>query len=216
MGDGVCVRSGGELSMSDVPPPPELSPIFDRLRSTEVSSVYVESFVEDDTGLGTGRVARAGTRRVAPRWWRVYLDLGQHLLVLSADPNDEGITLALRDRFSPAEEIEAPDELGLVDLGGLLLNLAGVPMRVSAFEALLGLPEHTRRGTFLAVGFTFRYGSGGTPVERYVFFDGCNAEGIAIGRREERQEWFASGVPCGRLRGQPPVSQVWRLLEPFP
>jgi hypothetical protein len=188
--------------------------MFDRLRSTEVRAIYVESFVEDDKGLGIGRVARAGTRRVAPRWWQVYLDLGKELLVLSGsgNPSDAGITLTIADRFSAAEEVQTPDELGLVDLSDLLLNIYGFPMRVSAIEALIGLPEQTRR--ILALGFTFRHELvGAPPLGRYVFFDGCNQEGIAVGRREERDEWFASGVPFGPLRGQPPVSHVWQLSE---
>ncbi len=169
----------------------ELTAILGMMRTVDLRDIYIEGYVDDGHGVNPTYLVRKGIRHFVSRWSAVYLDLEGTLVRLSVDEPSAGVKVASVTSFTMGQEVDEEDEPAITSLGALLMNMEGQGVRLTRFEAFLGTPEQTRAGIFRALGFAFPHPHS-APPERYLFVDPLNLDGIAIGRREEREAWITA------------------------
>jgi hypothetical protein len=170
---------------------PALASVLALFRSAPLTDIFVEGYVDAGYGVKPAHFgAHRGVRRFAPRWEALYLELGGDALVkLAVDEPSAGVHIARAASFSLAGEIDPDDAPAIASVGDLLMSLDREPMRIGLLEVVVGTPEQTKAGVFraAAIAFSHRYS---IPAERYLFVDPGNVDGIAVGRREEREAWL--------------------------
>jgi hypothetical protein len=175
---------------------------LEALQTRCLTDVYAEGCIDNGYGIPTQYLGGRRVRQFVARWSSVYLELEDALVRLSVDVPSAGVRIARVASFSFDDAVDEDDEFGVARLGSLLIDMNEQNVRVTALEAFLGTDVQSRSGVLRALGLVFPHCCS-SPPERYLFIDPLNLDGIALGRREERDAWMKAAPNV--------VTQVWRF-----